>query len=72
MILYSTQKSSPKVSFEEAIFRGLPPDNGLYMPTEIKRLPDSFFDTIQDLSLVEIAEAVCLSLIHISEPTRPY
>jgi threonine synthase len=63
MILYSTQKSSPNVSFEEAIFRGLPPDNGLYMPTEIKRLPDSFFDTIQDLSLVEIAEAVCANLL---------
>jgi len=63
MILYSTQKSSPNVSFEEAIFRGLPPDNGLYMPTEIKRLPDSFFDTIQDLSLVEIAEAVCNNLL---------
>lgn len=63
MILYSTQKSSPNVSFEEAIFRGLPPDNGLYMPTEIKRLPDSFFDTIQDLSLVEIAESVCHNLL---------
>ncbi len=63
MILYSTQKSSPNVSFEEAIFRGLPPDNGLYMPTEIKRLPDSFFDTIQDLSLAEIAEAVCNNLL---------
>ena len=63
MILYSTQKSSPNVSFEEAIFRGLPPDNGLYMPTEIKRLPDSFFETIQDLSLVEIAESVCNNLL---------
>ena len=63
MILYSTQKSSPNVSFEEAIFRGLPPDNGLYMPTEIKRLPNSFFDTIQDLTLVEIAEAVCNNLL---------
>ena len=63
MILYSTQKSSPNVSFEEAIFRGLPPDNGLYMPTEIKRLPDSFFATIQDLSLVEIAGAVCTNLL---------
>jgi len=63
MILYSTQNSSPNVSFEEAIFRGLPPDNGLYMPTEIKRLPDSFFETIQDLSLVEIAEAVCNNLL---------
>lgn len=63
MILYSTQHQSPNMSFEEAIFRGLPPDNGLYMPREIKSLPTSFFDSIQDLTLVEIAEKVCENLL---------
>jgi threonine synthase len=33
------------------------------MPTEIKRLPESFFETIHNLSLVEIAEAVCANLL---------
>ena len=63
MILYSTEHKSPNVSLEEAIFRGLPPDNGLYMPTEIKPLPASFFDTIQDRSLPEMAIAVCENLL---------
>ena len=63
MILYSTEHKSPNVSLEEAIFRGLPPDNGLYMPTEIKPLPASFFETIQDRTLPEIAIAVCENLL---------
>ncbi len=63
MILYSTQHQSPNVSFEEAIFRGLPPDNGLYMPMEIKSFPTSFFDNIQDLTLKQIAEKICQNLL---------
>jgi len=63
MILYSTAHNSPNVHLEEAIFRGLPPDNGLYMPTEIKKLPKSFFDTIQNNSFQEIAIAVCQNLL---------
>ena len=63
MILYSTEHKSPNVSLEEAIFRGLPPDNGLYMPTSIQPLPASFFETIQDRSLPEIAIAVCENLL---------
>lgn len=63
MILYSTEHKSPNVNLEEAIFRGLPPDNGLYMPTEIKKLPASFFDTIENKSFQEIAIAVCQNLL---------
>jgi threonine synthase len=63
MILYSTEHKSPNVSLEEAIFRGLPPDNGLYMPTSIQPLPASFFETIQDRTLPEIAIAVCENLL---------
>jgi threonine synthase len=63
MILYSTEHKSSNVSLEEAIFRGLPPDNGLYMPTSIQPFPASFFETIQDLSLPEIAVAVCENLL---------
>ena len=32
MKYYSTNKSVPEVSFEDAIVKGLPEDNGLYMP----------------------------------------
>lgn len=63
MKLYSTQHESADVDLEEAIFRGLPPDNGLYMPYEIPVLPASFFASIHTLSLPDIAKAVCKNLL---------
>jgi len=63
MELYSTKHESPNVNLEEAVFRGLPPDNGLYMPTNIPQLPTSFFEKIHELSLPEIAFEVTKTLI---------
>ncbi len=63
MQLYSTKNESPVVNLEEAIFRGLPPDNGLYMPTDIPKLPQAFWDTIENKSLQEIAFAIAHALI---------
>lgn len=63
MILFSTNHQSAQVGLEEAVFRGLPPDNGLYMPTSIPALPGGFFDQIQDLSLGEIAYEVSTCLL---------
>lgn len=54
MKYYSTKGSVDPVSFQEAIFKGLPEDNGLYMPETIPELPSSFFDEISDYSLPEI------------------
>jgi threonine synthase len=62
MKLFSTNHISPDVSLEEAVFRGLPPDNGLYMPENIGHLPDSFFSNIGNLSIQEIAVEVCKTL----------
>lgn len=58
MQLYSTNHQSPNVGIEEAIFRGLPPDNGLYMPVEIPKLSAAFWDSVASLSLTEIAFAI--------------
>ncbi len=63
MELYSTKRISPEVNIEQAVFRGLPPDNGLYMPTHIPQLPTSFFEEIDQLSLQEIAVAVSQTLL---------
>ena len=63
MRLYSTKKSVPEVSLEEAVFKGLPSDNGLYMPLEIPKLPSSFFENIQNLSFQEIAFEVTKTLL---------
>lgn len=58
MKYYSTNHKTPDVSLEEAVVRGLAADRGLFMPQEIKRLPQQFFDNIQDMSLQEIAYTV--------------
>lgn len=69
MLLYSTKHESPDVSLEEAVFRGLPPDNGLYMPHEIPTLPASFFENIDKLTINEIALEVCKALLGDDIPT---
>ena len=59
MLYKSLNQNAPKVSFEEAVVKGLAPDRGLYFPESITPLPTSFFENIQDLSNEEIAyEAV--------------
>jgi threonine synthase len=55
MQFFSTNRQSPDTNFEQAIFQGLPPDNGLYMPEEIPKLPVSFWDNCDKLSFNEIA-----------------
>ena len=55
MKYYSTNKEAPIATLEEAVVKGLAPDKGLYMPENIKKLPKSFFDNIQDMSFQEIA-----------------
>lgn len=63
MKYYSTNKQVPEVSFEQAIFQGLPDDNGLYMPKEIKQLPAEFFENIHDMPLHDIAYEVAKCFI---------
>lgn len=63
MQLYSTNHISENVGFEEAIFRGLPPDNGLYMPTFIPQLPNEFWANVDKFSLQEIAFEISSCLI---------
>ncbi len=62
MKLYSTNNPNHIVDLQEAVFKGLPPDNGLYMPTVIPKLPSAFFDTIENKSIQEIAFEVCKAL----------
>ena len=55
MKYYSLNNKSHHVSFQEAVIQGLAPDRGLYFPETISKLPQSFFDKIENLSNVEIA-----------------
>ncbi|PWJ55237.1 threonine synthase [Dyadobacter jejuensis] len=63
MIFYSTKTSSHKAKLEEAIFRSLPPDNGLYMPEHIPSLSQAFLDDIQNKTFKEIAIEVTHTLL---------
>ncbi len=63
MLFYSTKTRSITASLEDAVFRSLPADNGLYMPEFIPKLSDQFMATIQDRSFNEIAVEVGHALL---------
>ncbi|MDN5201837.1 threonine synthase [Fulvivirgaceae bacterium BMA10] len=63
MELYSTKKISPNVSIGEAVLKGLPDDNGLYMPVQIPELPKSFFDGIEKMTFQDIGFTVSQALL---------
>jgi len=63
MIFYSTKTKDLKASLEEAVFRSLPPDNGLYMPEHIPQLSPDFLNTIEDRTFKEIAIEVTQTLL---------
>lgn len=55
MKYYSLNYNSQDVSFLYAVRKGLAPDRGLYFPSDIKKLPNTFFKNIHNLSDHEIA-----------------
>jgi len=55
MKFYSTNHQVDPATFREAVFKGLPDDNGLYMPERIPQLSQSFFNQLKGYSFSEIA-----------------
>jgi len=55
MKFYSTAGKSDPVTLKEAVFRGLPPDNGLYMPEKIPIVSQDFINRMPELGFQEIA-----------------
>ncbi len=55
MQFYSTNKKVPPVSFKEAVIKGLPDDNGLFMPERIPMFSDSFLTDLPAKSFTDIA-----------------
>jgi threonine synthase len=58
MRFYSTNNPNLRVSLKEAIFKGLPDDNGLFMPKKIEPLPQDFIKNLKYYSFQEIAFSV--------------
>ncbi len=63
MKFYSTNNPEHKAGLAEAIFRGLPTDNGLYMPERLDPLPDAFFAELPNMSFAEIGFQVSKHLL---------
>jgi threonine synthase len=55
MQLYSTKNPDALVDLREAVFKGLPDDNGLYMPTVIPKLKSDFIKNLKQHSFQSIA-----------------
>jgi len=71
MELYSTRNHRHKVGLREAVLRGLPPDNGLYMPAVIPELPRAFWRELGNLTFPELSQEMAKSLLSGAVPDRP-
>lgn len=62
MKLYSTNNKKKLASLSEAVLKGLPDDNGLFMPEYIPKLPKEFIDNLKNYSFQEIAFTICKTM----------
>ncbi len=63
MQLYSTNNKAFKVDLKQAVMNSLPPDNGLYMPTELPLLDPNFIKNLADYSFADLSFIVAQHLI---------
>jgi threonine synthase len=63
MILVSTTRIAPPVTFEEALLRGLAPDGGLYLPTVIPGVEPKALASWRGLPIGEVAVRVVSHLV---------
>ena len=69
-ILYSsTSLKAPKVSFQEALLKGLAPDGGLYMPERIPQISPEEIASFNKLDYHEIAYKVLSKFLHDAVPS---
>ena len=70
MKLYSTKNRNATVTLAEAVMKGLPDDNGLFMPTEIPQMPKDFIKNLEQFSFAEMAFEICDELFKGAIPTE--
>jgi threonine synthase len=66
--LYSTTNRETTYTLEQAVLQGIAPDGGLFMPTEIPYMPDSFFDNLHNQTFQDICYQVSTQLLIDSIP----
>jgi threonine synthase len=62
MKFYSTNNPEHFVSLKEAVIKGLAPDQGLYMPEQIPRMPAEFFQELPFMTFQEMGVEVIRAL----------
>lgn len=70
MRLYSTKNAHAFVSLKEAVMKGLPDDNGLFMPEYIPNLRSDFIKNLEQYSFQEIAFEVSKALLMDAIPEK--
>ncbi len=68
MKYYSTKNKSSFYSFRHAVLKGLPEDNGLFMPEKFEKLSASFFSALREMEMSAIGYAICKKF---AEPDIP-
>lgn len=63
MQFYSTNRNVPLLGFKEAVLKGLPDDNGLFMPETIPQFSEAFIKNISEMNFLEIAFESAWSII---------
>ncbi|TNE59851.1 MAG: threonine synthase [Bacteroidetes bacterium] len=63
MELYSTNNPGLRTSLRDAIFQGLPDDNGLFMPVRIPKVSDNYIRHPESYTFQELAFEIARTLI---------
>jgi len=63
MKFYSTNNRNNVVPFKEAVLKGIADDGGLFMPSELPKLPESFINNIANISFKDISYTVAKNLL---------
>jgi threonine synthase len=58
MMYLSTRHAAPSVNFQEALFQGLAPDGGLYVPDKLFTLPSEALAHFENDSLLDLGEKI--------------
>jgi len=70
MKYYGTKAKSHPVSLRQAVLSGMPPDNGLYMPERLPRVPDKILKKCSQLTFPELAVEIARPLLGDDVPPK--
>jgi threonine synthase len=59
----STRGKAPQLTFRDALFAGLAPDGGLYLPEHLEPLPETLIESLRGRSVADVGAAIAEHLI---------